>query len=101
LDKPFEIAKKAQKPNHALRYIGELDLIHKKAEVKLISTPQNTALGQLKGADNLIEIYTKSYGEIPIVIQGAGAGNQVTARGVLSDILKIAEKLKFLEPVVV
>lgn len=100
LDKPFEIAKKAQKPNHALRYIGELDLIDKKAVVKLISTPQNTALGQLKGADNLIEIYTKSYGEIPIVIQGAGAGNQVTARGVLSDILKIAEKLKFREPVV-
>ena len=94
LDKPFEIAKIAQKPNHVLRYIGELDLTTKNAEVKLISTPQNTALGQLQGADNIIEIYTKSYGEIPIVIQGAGAGNQVTARGVLSDILKIAEKIK-------
>ncbi|MDP2161121.1 MAG: aspartate kinase, partial [Flavobacterium sp.] len=62
-------------------------------------TPKNSALGQLKGADNLIEIYTKSYGEIPIVIQGAGAGKQVTARGVLSDILKIADKIKLKESV--
>ncbi|CAM4023483.1 aspartokinase [Flavobacterium antarcticum] len=99
LDKPFDTAKKAQKKDHVLRYVGELDLIAKKMEVKLVSTPNNTALGQLKGADNLIEIYTKSYGEIPIVIQGAGAGTEVTARGVLSDILKIAEKIKIKESV--
>src|SRR5690606_2827782 len=91
-DKPFEIAKKTQKKEHVLRYVGELDLVTKKMTVQLTSVFQNTALGQLKGTDNLIEIYTKSYGEIPIVIQGAGAGNQVTARGVLTDILKIAEK---------
>lgn len=100
-DKPFEIAKKAQKKAHVLRYVGELDLKTKQLEVKLVSTPQNTALGQLKGADNLIEIYTQSYGEIPIVIQGAGAGNEVTARGVLSDILKTAERLKLKEVVFV
>lgn len=98
LDKPFDIAKKAQVENHVLRYVGELDLETKNLEVKLVSVPKNTALGQLKGADNLIEIYTKSYGEIPIVIQGAGAGNQVTARGVLTDILKIAERIKIKQP---
>lgn len=96
-DKPYEIAKKAQKKEHVLRYIGELDLTTKKIEVKLISTPKNTALGQLKGADNLIEIYSESYGEIPIVIQGAGAGKEVTARGVLSDVLKTVEKIKIKE----
>lgn len=99
LDKPYEIAKITQNENHVLRYVGELDVINQKLEVKLISTPINSALGQLKGADNLIEIYTKSYGEIPIVIQGAGAGKQVTARGVLNDILKIAEKIKLKESV--
>ena len=82
-----------------LRYVGELDLTTKNIEVKLVSTPQNTALGQLKGADNIIEIYTNSYGEIQIVIQGAGAGNEVTARGVLSDILNIAEKIKIKEAI--
>lgn len=99
LDKPYEIAKITQAENHVLRYVGELDVTNQKLEVKLISTPTNSALGQLKGADNLIEIYTKSYGEIPIVIQGAGAGKQVTARGVLNDILKIAEKIKLKESV--
>jgi homoserine dehydrogenase len=98
-DKPFEVAKITQKDNHVLRYIGELDVKSKKLEVKLVSVPNSTALGQLKGADNLIEIYTKSYGEIPIVIQGAGAGKEVTARGVLNDILKIADKIKIKEAV--
>lgn len=96
-DKPFQIAKITQNQNHVLRYVGEFDVIAKRLEVKLVSVPNSSPLGQLKGADNLIEIYTKSYGEIPIVIQGAGAGKEVTARGVLSDILKIAEKIKITE----
>ena len=98
-DKPFNVAKITQAQNHVLRYVGELDVITKQLEVKLISVPKSTALGQLKGADNLIEIYTKSYGEIPIVVQGAGAGKEVTARGVLTDILKIADKIKIQEAV--
>lgn len=98
-DKPFQIAKITQAENHVLRYAGEFDVKTKQLEVKLISVPKSSALGQLKGADNLIEIYTKSYGEIPIVIQGAGAGKQVTARGVLTDILKIAERIKIKEAV--
>ncbi|WP_264520498.1 aspartate kinase [Flavobacterium sp. N1994] len=98
-DKPFQIAKITQAENQVLRYVGELDVTSKQVEVKLISVPKSSALGQLKGADNLIEIYTKSYGEIPIVIQGAGAGKQVTARGVLIDILKVAEKIKIKEAV--
>ena len=98
-DKPFHIAKITQADNHVLRYVGELDVTKKTLQVKLISEPNNTALGQLKGADNLIEIHTKSYGEIPIVIQGAGAGRSVTARGVLTDILKVAEKIKTKEAI--
>lgn len=94
LDKPYRIAKLTQPEGHVLRYIGELDLKEQTLEVKLVSEPKYTALGQLKGADSLIEIYTQSYGENPIVIQGAGAGKAVTARGVLTDILKISENIK-------
>lgn len=93
-DKHYLISKIAQPENHVLRYIGEFDLEKKKLEVKLVSESQNSPIGKLKGADNLIEIYSKSYGEIPIVIQGAGAGKQVTARGVLTDILKVSEQIK-------
>lgn len=99
LDKPYEIAKITQTDDYVLRYVGELDVANQKLEVKLISTPVNSALGQLKGADNLVEIYTSSYQETPIVIQGAGAGKQVTARGVFNDLLKITDKIKLKDSV--
>jgi len=96
LDEKFSAIKKAQKPGHVLRYVGDLsgDLQKEKGklEVKLISVPKESALGQIKGSDSIIEIYTESYGEHPLVIQGAGAGAAVTARGVFGDILRIAEK---------
>lgn len=88
--------KEEQEPNHVLRYIGELsgDLQNDKGnlEVKLVSVPSDTALGGLKGSDSFFEIYTESYGDRPIVIQGAGAGSAVTARGVFGDILRLSEK---------
>jgi aspartokinase/homoserine dehydrogenase 1 len=90
-DEPYRIAKITQIEGYVLRYIGELDVKNNKLEVKLVSVPRNSPLGQLKGADSLIEIYSKSYGENPIVIQGAGAGKEVTARGVLTDILRLSE----------
>lgn len=96
-DSPYQIAKITQTDGHVLRYIGELDVVSKKLNVKLVSVVARSPLGQLMGADNLIEIYTDSYGEIPIVIQGAGAGKEVTARGVLTDILKIGDAIKIQE----
>ena len=45
----------------------------------------------MSGADSCFEIYTESYGSQPIVIQGAGAGAAVTARGVFGDVLRLAE----------
>jgi len=95
LDDEYQTLKEHQKPNHVLRYIGELsgDLSQNKGnlEVKLVSTPESTPLGSLKGSDAIFEIYTESYGVQPIVIQGAGAGASVTARGVFGDILRLAK----------
>jgi homoserine O-acetyltransferase len=95
LDVIFEAQKAAQKENEVLRYIGDLsgDLFQNKGnlEVKLASVPANSPLGYLKGSDVIFEIYTASYGEHPIVIQGAGAGAKVTARGVFGDILRLAK----------
>ncbi len=96
LDAKFNEIKKNQNPNHVLRYVGDLhgNLQKEKGllDVKLVSVPKSSALGQVKGSDSIIEIYTESYGENPLVIQGAGAGAAVTARGVFGDILRIAEK---------
>ena len=96
LDGIYDEIKASKKSDEVLRYIGELsgDLQQDKGnlEVKLISVPANSALGSLKGSDSIFEIYTESYGEQPIVIQGAGAGASVTARGVFGDILRLSEK---------
>ena len=94
---PYQQIKEAQEPDHVLRYVGDLhgDLASTdtvQLDVSLVSVPHNSALGQVKGADSIFEIYTESYGDNPIVIQGAGAGASVTARGVFGDILRLAEK---------
>ncbi|WP_038266575.1 bifunctional aspartate kinase/homoserine dehydrogenase I [Zhouia amylolytica] len=95
-DAPYKSIKESQKEGHVLRYVGDLhgDLQQDKGvlDVKLTSVPANSALGQVSGADSIFEIYTESYGDRPIVIQGAGAGAAVTARGVFGDILKLTEK---------
>nr|WP_315131515.1 bifunctional aspartate kinase/homoserine dehydrogenase I [uncultured Flavobacterium sp.] len=95
-DPIYTAIKENQAPNHVLRYIGELsgDLQGDKGnlEVKLVSVPSDTTLGGLKGSDSFFEIYTESYGDRPIVIQGAGAGSAVTARGVFGDILRLSDK---------
>jgi len=97
LDPLMEDVKKKQAAGHVLRYVGELfgDLQKEKGklQVKLVSVPKESSLGQVRGSDSIIEIYTESYGAHPLVIQGAGAGAAVTARGVFGDILRIAEKM--------
>jgi len=47
-------------------------------------------LGQLRGADNLVEFHTRWYSPTPLVVQGRGAGIDATAAGVLSDIVELA-----------
>ncbi|HLV41882.1 MAG TPA: bifunctional aspartate kinase/homoserine dehydrogenase I [Brumimicrobium sp.] len=99
LDELYNKVKQNQSPNHVLRYVGDLygDLSKDDGailKVKLDSVPEGSPLGQVKGSDSIFEIYTESYGEQPIVIQGAGAGAAVTARGVFGDILRLTEKLR-------
>ena len=93
LDEPFEALKLKLPKDNVLRYVGELDVEKETLEVKLISEENTSTLGQLKGSDSIFEIFTDSYGDEPLLIQGAGAGKEVTARGLLSDIIKISNQL--------
>jgi aspartokinase/homoserine dehydrogenase 1 len=97
LDVPFQIKKKNHLKDFVFRYVADLhgDLSKETGAiltVNLTSVPKNSMLGALKGSDSIFEIYTESYGDNPIVIQGAGAGAAVTARGVFGDILRISDK---------
>lgn len=43
--------------------------------------------------DNLIQFRTRRYADNPLVVQGPGAGPEVTAAGVFGDVLAIAQSL--------
>jgi len=98
LDVPYKIKKINCAKDKVLRYVAELSGNLSKndgaiLEVKLVPVVKNSVIGQLSGSDTIFEIYTKNYGKNPIVIQGAGAGAEVTARGVFGDILRLSSKL--------
>ena len=92
-DAPFLEIKNKQKKGDVLRYVGELNVEKNTLEVKLVSEDKNSSIGQLKGANSVFEIYSDSYQESPLVIQGAGAGKDVTARGLFLDIIKLSNSL--------
>lgn len=71
--------------NRKLRYTGTFTPESIRVGVEEVRTDSPLAL--LKGTDNLIQIYTERYSEYPIVIQGPGAGKEVTAAGILSEIV--------------
>ena len=93
LDDHYAKKKNALSKNEVLRYIGELDIELGILKVELLQVERSSALGQIKNADAIFEIYTESYGDQPVIIRGAGAGATVTARGVYSDLLRIGRKV--------
>nr|AAU90291.2 Disease resistance protein I2, putative [Solanum demissum] len=102
VDNPFQ--EKAPSPKDANHCIlvnmtwRILKLIHNfswkgniRYEVGIQEVPKDSALGRLRGSDDVVEIYSRCYEKQPLVIQGAGAGNDTTAAGVLADIPDIQD----------
>ncbi|KAI1078050.1 homoserine dehydrogenase-domain-containing protein [Whalleya microplaca] len=79
----------AQKEGKVIRFIGSIDVATKAVKVGLEKFDKSHPIAALKGSDNIISFYTKRYGSNPLIIQGAGAGGEVTAMGVTSDLLKV------------
>ncbi len=93
LNESYGKIKNGLNSNEVLRYVGDLDTIAGTLKVSLVKASKNSPLGNIKNADSIFEIYTKGYGELPMIIQGAGAGAEVTARGVYSDLLRIGSQV--------
>jgi bifunctional aspartokinase / homoserine dehydrogenase 1 len=81
----------AEQRNEVLRYTGNFE--NGRIKVGIESVPVASPLSSLVGTNNQIAIYTKRYKTSPIVIQGPGAGGEVTAAGLLADIQKIAIRI--------
>lgn len=88
-DPHFEKLKKdAESKNQKLCYIAKLE--GKKTSIKLEAVDSNHPFYSLSGSDNIVSITSERYKANPLVIKGPGAGAEVTAAGVFTDILRIA-----------
>jgi aspartokinase/homoserine dehydrogenase 1 len=82
----------ADRKGAALRYVARMS--EGACSVGLEEADADSAFGQLDGADNCVVISSGRYAARPLVIRGPGAGAEVTAGGVLADILRVAERAR-------
>jgi bifunctional aspartokinase / homoserine dehydrogenase 1 len=89
LDGPFrERIAAAEKRRAVLRYVARVS--SKGVAVGIEEVPAGSPMGRLKGTDNQIVLYSRRYRTNPLVVTGPGAGAEVTAAGVLNDIVAVA-----------
>ena len=56
--------------------------------------PTDNPLANINLTDNIVQFVTDRYAANPLVVQGPGAGPEVTAGGVFGDVLRLAAYLK-------
>lgn len=78
--------------NKVLRFVGKVDMQKNEVSVGIEKYDYSHPFASLKGSDNVISIKTERY-QNPLIVQGAGAGAEVTAAGVLADAIKIAQRI--------
>ena len=75
-----------------LRYVARLQN-DGSARVALLELPNDHAFAHLRLTDNCVQFTTRRYCDNPLIVQGPGAGPEVTAAGVFSDLLRVAGAL--------
>lgn len=80
-------------PNHVKRYVGSIDMESGDLVASVVSVPLSHPFAGLRGNNNMVCIYTERYPDpSPLVIQGPGAGADVTAQGVLGDLIDLQKE---------
>lgn len=80
----------AREKKQVLRYVARIG--GGELRVGLESVPEGSPIGRLRGLDNQVVLFTSRYKLNPLVVTGPGAGAEVTAAGVLNDIVAIASR---------
>lgn len=80
-----------------IRYVARLqydaDTSNLTAQVSLEVLPQTDAFASLTPCDNIFQISSQWYQDNPLIIRGPGAGRDVTAGGLHSDLVNICQQL--------
>lgn len=92
LDAPMAARLAAARARGAvLRFVAHVDADG--ARVGLVELPGDHAFAHLRPTDNVIQFTTARYRDNPLIVQGPGAGPEVTAAGVFADLLRVAQGL--------
>ena len=78
---------KATSQNKQLCYLATVSA--EKLCVELVAVEAHHAAAALRPGDNIFIVQSAWYNENPLVIQGPGAGREVTAAGVLTDLIEV------------
>ncbi|RDI96947.1 homoserine dehydrogenase [Dyella solisilvae] len=84
---------RAQIQGCVLRHVASLDA-KGHASVRLAILPAAHPFAHSRLTDNIVQFTTHRYRDNPMLVQGPGAGPEVTAAGVFGDLLRIAESLE-------
>ena len=87
-DAMTDILRNAQAEDKVLRFVGSVER-DGTASVKLRRYPTDHAFARISHTDNIVRFQTDRYQKNPLIVQGPGAGPQVTAAGVFSDLLRL------------
>ncbi len=82
----------AQARGKVLRYVGRL-LADGSATVGVVELDQRHAFANIALTDNVVRFATRRYNNNPLIVQGPGAGPEVTAGGVFADLLRLSAYL--------
>ncbi len=88
-----ERLKAARSRDRVLRYVGSLDAATGKASVGLVELERSHTFANINLTDNVVRFLTSRYNQNPLVVQGPGAGPEVTAGGVFGDLLRVCAYL--------
>ena len=75
-----------------LRYVGRLTA-NGKATVGVSELEKSHAFANIALTDNVVRYATARYNSNPLIVQGPGAGPEVTAAGVFADLLRVCSYL--------
>ena len=79
----------ARGKGQVLRYVGRVDE-DGRATVGLMRLDAEHAFAHIALTDNVVRFATRRYCDNPLIVQGPGAGPEVTAGGVFSDLLRLS-----------
>ena len=82
----------AKAKGQVLRYVGRLD-ISGSATVGLVTLDAKHPFANIALTENVVRFETRRYCDNPLIVQGPGAGPEVTAGGVFGDLLRLSAYL--------